>query len=279
MLPRHFVKLGTVMILDIVQKLLITMMVFIPLEFLLPRFREKKIFRKDWALDTCYALISGFITTAGIIFIIVLATLLIDPILSPRVKEVIGNQHIILQVIEVIIIADLGYYLIHRMFHENPVLWRLHAIHHSIEEMDWLAAHRVHPFDQILTRGLSLIIPYTFGFSTASITIFFIIFGWHSYLKHSNVNLRFGPLKWLLVSPTFHHWHHANEEHAFDKNYAGQLPILDIIFGTAILKETKGPDFYGTDTSVPSDFIGQLLLPFKLLIGRKRKSSSTPAEL
>lgn len=261
------------MILDIFQKLLITMMVFLPLEFLLPRFREKKIFRKDWALDTCYALASGFIVTAGIVFIIVIATLLIDPILHPGIKEFVGNQPLFLQVIEVIIIADIGYYLIHRMFHENPVLWRLHAIHHSIEEMDWLAAHRVHPFDQILTRGLSLIIPYTFGFSTTAIAIFFLIFGWHSYLKHSNVNLRFGPLKWLLVSPTFHHWHHANEEHAFDKNYAGQLPVLDLIFGTAIMKESKGPDHYGTDTPVPADFFGQLLLPITMILQRTKSSS------
>lgn len=266
------------MILDVFQKLLITMMIFLPLEYLLPRLKDKKVFRKNWALDTCYALISGFITTAGIIFIIVVATLLIDPILDPRIKVAIGSQHLILQVLQVIVIADIGYYLIHRMFHENPVLWRLHAIHHSIEEMDWLAAHRVHPFDQILTRGLSLIIPYTFGFSTASIAIFFIIFGWHSYLKHSNINLRFGPLRWLFVTPTFHHWHHANEEHAFDKNYAGQLPILDIIFGTAIMKESKGPEHYGTDTSVPPDFIRQLLLPFSLFISRKRNDTPLKSE-
>jgi len=266
------------MILDIVQKLLITMLVFIPLEFLLPRFREKKIFRKDWALDTCYALASGLIVSIGIVSIIVIATLLIDPILHPSIKTSIGNQPLFLQVIEIIIVADLGYYLIHRMFHENPVLWRLHAIHHSIEEMDWLAAHRVHPIDQIMTRGLSLIIPYTFGFSTASIAIFFVIFGWHSYLKHSNVNLRFGALKWLLASPTYHHWHHANEEHAFDKNYAGQLPIFDIIFGTAIMKEEHGPKRYGTDTSVPDTFLGQLFLPISLLAARLKTSSVTSQE-
>ena len=256
------------MVLDIFQKLLITMSVFIPLEFLLPRLQEKKILRKNWRLDLCYALAAPMITSAGIIFIIVISVLLINPILSPTITDFIAAQPLYLQVIEIIIIADLGYYLIHRMFHENPTLWKLHAVHHSIEEMDWLAAHRVHPIDQIMTRGLSLIIPYTFGFSTAAITIFFLIFGWHSYLKHSNVNIRFGPLKWLLASPTYHHWHHANEEHAFDKNYAGQLPILDILFGTAIMEEKKGPEHYGTNTPVPTDFIGQLFIPFKMLINR-----------
>ena len=215
------------------------MAVFLPLEFLLPRLKDKKIFRKKWSLDGCYALISPFIISVGFIFIITIGTLIIDPILPVGVKEVIASQYLIVQVGEVIIIADVGYYLIHRMFHEIPFLWKLHAVHHSIEEMDWLAAHRVHPIDQILTSGISLIIPYTFGFSTASIAIFFAIFSWHSYLKHSNVNIRFGVLRWILVSPTYHHWHHANEEHAFDKNYAGQLPIIDIVLGQLLWKKSK----------------------------------------
>ncbi|MBL4855116.1 MAG: sterol desaturase family protein [Robiginitomaculum sp.] len=252
------------MILDILQKLLVTMAVFLPLEYLLPRLKDKKVFRAKWSLDSCYALISPFIIGVGFVFIIVLGSLIINPILPARVTEVIASQHLIVQVIAIIIIADIGYYFVHRMFHEIPFLWKLHAVHHSIEEMDWLAAHRVHPIDQILTRGLSLIIPYTFGFSTESIAIFFVIFVWHSYLKHSNINIRFGLLRWILVSPTYHHWHHANEEDAFDKNYAGQLPIIDIIFKTAIMKETSGPAHYGTDTPVPESYIGQILLPFKL---------------
>jgi len=266
-------KLGDSMFLEICQKLLITMSVFIPLEFLLPRLQEKKILRENWALDLCYALIAGLIITSGIFVIIILGIIFINPILSPKVTTFVAAQPLFIQIIAIMIVADIGYYLIHRMFHENPTLWKLHAIHHNIEEMDWLAAHRVHPIDQILTRGLSLIIPYTFGFSTAAITIYFLIYGWHSYLKHSNVNIRFGPLKWLLVSPTYHHWHHANEEHAFDKNYAGQLPILDILFGTAIMEEKKGPEHYGTDTPVPPSFLGQLALPFSLLKTRFKKSS------
>ena len=264
--------MGDLMALELFQKLFITMSIFIPLEFLLPRLQDKKILRENWRLDLCYALVGGIIISAGIIFVIVAGMLLINPILSPKVTEFISGQPLFLQVIEIIIIADLGYYLIHRMFHENPTLWKLHAIHHSIEEMDWLAAHRVHPIDQIMTRGISLIIPYALGFSTASIAIFFLFFGWHSYLKHSNVNIRFGPFKWLLASPTYHHWHHANEEHAFDKNYAGQLPVLDIIFGTALMNEEKGPEHYGTDTPVPPDFVGQIILPFTMIINRFKKT-------
>ena len=259
------------MTLDILQKFLITMIVFIPLEHFFPKNKEKKIFRKYWGVDTAYALISVFFVIFGVFAILILAEIIFGPIVSDRFKEAVGAQLLILQIVEIIIIADIGYYLVHRTFHKVPFLWRMHAIHHSIEDMDWLAAHRLHPIDVIMTRGIPLMIPLTFGFSTLALAIFLGIFGWHSYLKHSNVNISFGPLRWIFATPTYHHWHHANEEHAFDKNFAGQLPILDIIFGTAIMEESKGPEHYGTDTFVPAGFVDQIFLPFKLLSSRIKR--------
>ena len=61
------------------------------------------------------------------------------------------------QVAEMIVIGDIGFYSVHRAFYTVPWLWKFHQIHHSIEELDWLAAARVHPIDQILTKGASLL--------------------------------------------------------------------------------------------------------------------------
>ena len=80
-------------------------------------------------------------------------------------RTAIAARPIWLQVITVVIIADLGFYLAHRLFHAVPWLWHFHAVHHSIEEMDWLAAHRVHPVDQIVTKGASLVPVFVLGFS------------------------------------------------------------------------------------------------------------------
>ena len=63
------------------------------------------------------------------------------------------------------ILADLGFYTVHRLFHKIPWLWKFHAVHHSIEEMDWLAADRVHPIDQIFTKGASLLPVFALGFA------------------------------------------------------------------------------------------------------------------
>jgi len=251
------------MITDIMVRVAIAMLIFVPLEHVLPRKRDKRILRKFWTLDAVYALAGGVLNIAGSTVVIILGLVLLQPLIPAALQEVVAQQPLILQAIQVMILADLGYYAIHRLFHTVPFLWQFHAIHHSIEEMDWLAAHRVHPVDQILTRGASMILPLALGFSTAAIGIFVFIFGWHSYLKHSNVNVNFGPLRWIFVSPAFHHWHHANEPHAFDKNFAGQFSFLDRLFGTALMTDPVTPRVYGTDTPVPDGFVSQLVAPLK----------------
>lgn len=262
------------MIVELLQTFLIAMLVFVPLEHVLPRNKDKKIFRQSWGMDIIYALFAGVLIAIGSIFVIMTGGLLLDYIISDGFRDRVSQQPFVLQILEIIVIIDIVYYWIHRAFHQVPCLWRIHAIHHSIEDMDWLASHRVHPVDQVLTRGTSLILPFTLGFDTAALGIWAVTSSWHSLLNHSNIKLKFGPLKWLIVSPTYHHWHHAKEEQAFDKNFAGQLPILDVLFGTAIMGEKEGPSAYGTDTHVPDNFADQLLVPFKA--PRRDLTTATP---
>jgi len=251
------------MIIELLKTFLITMIVFVPLEHVFPRKKDKKVFRKFWKNDIAYALLAGILIATGSLLLIMTGVTLLDYVISEEFKDLVSQQPLLLQILEMVVIIDIVYYWTHRAFHQIPALWRIHAIHHSIEDLDWLAAHRVHPIDQIFTRGASLILPFALGFDTAALSIWALVSSWKSVLNHSNINLKFGPLKWFIISPTFHHWHHANEEHAFDKNFAGQIPILDIIFGTAIMNEKEGPKVYGTDTHVPDSFVDQMLVPLK----------------
>lgn len=262
------------MLTNTLIQFLTAVLVFVPLEVLLPRNKEKKIFRAKWQTDTAYVLAGGLFISFGMTALFVFTERMIAPLVDENFRQIMASQPVLLQALEIVIIADIGYYLIHRMFHQIPMLWRFHAIHHSIEEMDWLAAHRVHPLDQILTRGVSLCVPLAMGYSAPAFLIFGAFFGWHSLLKHSNLKVSFGPLRWLLATPTYHHWHHSNQREAFDKNFAGQLPIIDMLFGTAIMKEKEGPTGYGCDTPVSSDFIGQLADPFRTPESQTSKLSS-----
>ena len=97
------------------------------------------------------------ILALGMLLVIGAAMLMVRRVVPEALPAAVQSQPLWLQAIEALLVADIGFYLAHRAFHAVPFLWRFHAIHHSIEEMDWLAAHRVHPVDQILTKSASFL--------------------------------------------------------------------------------------------------------------------------
>ncbi|TIS89315.1 sterol desaturase family protein [Mesorhizobium sp.] len=259
-------------VLDI-KALLITALIFVPIECLFGLRSGQKILRKAFFNDLIYAVFNGVPITLGLIAVVTLATSTVGRLVPVYIGRAVSSQPVWLQVIEIIVIADIGFYLAHRTFHAVPFLWRFHAIHHSIEELDWLAAHRVHPVDQALTKSASLVPVYLLGFSSPAIALFAFIFHAHGLLLHANVRLNIGPLRWLIASPQFHHWHHAHERAAHDKNFAGQLSFIDALFGTMYLPGKAVPERYGVDDPIPSTYVEQLAYP----LIPKGKSNEAPA--
>lgn len=255
--------------------------IFIPLERLLPLHPEQRILRRDWMNDLFYVLVNGFVVRAGFTLVAALMMVAFKRTFGADPTPWVSDLPLWVQVIATIIVADIGYYTAHRISHAVPFLWKFHAVHHSIEEMDWLATHRVHPLDQIFTNTLSLLPIYFLGVSLEALVIFSAIYHAHALLLHSNLSLRFGPLKWLIASPEYHHWHHANQPDAYDRNFASQLAVLDLIAGTMHLPGSR-PKEYGINEDMPRWYHQQFIHPFRSL-GRmaRRKPPSlerTPHE-
>lgn len=242
--------------------LLLAALIFIPFEHLLPFHEGQKVLRQKWLSDLVYALVNSIPIGLGLLAIVSAVLVASEWLIPSGLKQAVANQPYWLQVLEIIIVADLGFYSAHRLFHSVPWLWRFHAVHHSIEEMDWLAAHRVHPVDQIVTKGASLIPCFALGFSEWALIAYFALYQWHSLMLHANIRLSFGPLKWLIASPEFHHWHHSNRRHAHNKNFAGQISLWDVMFGTAHMPKAEKPGDYGVDEPVPDGYVAQLIYPF-----------------
>ena len=97
-----------------------------------------------------------------------------------------------------------------------------------------------------------------------------MIYYWHSILLHANVRIGFGALRWLVASPEFHHWHHSDHREAYNRNFAGQLSFLDVVFGTAHMTRGQTPTKYGCDDPVPHTYWQQLLYPFRQWLPSKR---------
>lgn len=85
----------------------------------------------------------------------------------------------------------------------------------------------------------------------------------HAVFIHANLAIKFGPLRWLIGTPEFHHWHHSADPEAHNKNFAGELPLLDLLFGTFYLPKGLMPATYGTSEPVPNGYFGQMLHPFR----------------
>src|ERR1041384_1989350 len=63
---------------------------------------------------------------------------------SPTSLHLITHWPAWLQFVVFFTIKDFLEWNIHRFLHTTPWLWRLHKLHHSVEELDWAATFRSH---------------------------------------------------------------------------------------------------------------------------------------
>ena len=143
------------LLLEPVKALLLAALVFVPFERLAGERSAQPVFRRGWAIDAITAILNGLLIY--IVLILVLGR--VDAAAAhaaPHLRSWVSNCPLWAQVVIALVVGDLGIYSIHRLAHTVPWLWRLHAVHHSAEEMDWLVAVRNHPFDLLLFRLASM---------------------------------------------------------------------------------------------------------------------------
>jgi len=172
-----------------------------------------------------------------------------------------GRQPPLLQAVQMLIVIDFVGYWLHRAFH-SAKLWRVHAIHHSSAELDWLSAARLHPLNDIVNKRIQAMTVVALGYAPALLAGALPLFTAYAIFLHANVSWDFGPLRALLASPRCHRWHHTSAEQGRDKNFAGLLPLWDVLFGSYYMPEAQ-PLCFGVSEKIPAHLLGQLLWPFK----------------
>jgi sterol desaturase/sphingolipid hydroxylase (fatty acid hydroxylase superfamily) len=250
-------------------------LLFVVIEKLFPLYRGQAIFRREWQTDLKHFAVNHFLV--GLILLTV--NLVIHQVFGWLVRSDFQQavQHIwfVPQLLLCILVADLAQYWTHRAYHEVPYFWRYHAVHHSAKTMDWLAGSRQHMLELTVTRVLVLAPLFVLGFSEGVVNAYIIIVGFQAVFNHANVHLPWGPLKYLIVTPDFHHWHHASDDEAIDRNYAAHYAFLDYLFGTAVKVPANKPfpEKYGVvGDYMPDGFVNQQMFPF-----RAKPKSSSPA--
>lgn len=244
--------------------LVATGLMFAPIERLLPRNADQRLFRTEWREDLFYYLISSMMVQL-ITFLALAPSAFINAETGSLAgfRAAIAGQPWLLQFLEVMLLTDLAQYWFHRAFHRVPFLWGFHAVHHSAKHMDWLAGARMHFFEIILLRGVTSLPLMTLGFAPSVMQAYIGFVYVTSSLVHANLRGDFDRLGRWFVTPRFHHWHHGIEEEAVDKNFAIHFPWLDRLFGTYHFPKGRWPTGYGVPEQVPTGYRAQFLYPFR----------------
>ena len=241
--------------------------VLIPLEHLYPLREEKPVLRKGLAVDLLHFFVNPFLVYAALATFLALLSVVLIQFVPLAIREAVASQPYWLQLVEVFLLVEISAYLSHRLCHEVPFLWRFHSIHHTQDELDWLAAYHQHPVDIFITAGLAHIPIAILGFSPEAFVSLILFQKIYVGFLHANVDIDYGWLNRIIASPRFHHWHHADERIVYDQNYSATLSLLDVLFGSFHLPGEKFPEKYGASDSVPKSYLGQLLYPFRFFRG------------
>ena len=243
-------------------------LIFVFVEKLFALRKEQPVFRPEWQTDFHHFIVNHMVVG----FVLLATNLLVHKLFGWAAQDGIhgwvAGLNFWIALFLIVLVADLVQYAARRAYHEVPLLWRLHAVHHSVKSMDWLAESRQHILELIITRTLVLAPIYVLGFSKEVIDAYIIIVGFQAVFNHANVSVPttgpiFGPLRYLIVTPNFHHWHHSQDDDAIDKNYAAHFAFIDYAFGTAVKSDRAWPEHYGVvGDYVPNGFFKQLAFPF-----------------
>jgi sterol desaturase/sphingolipid hydroxylase (fatty acid hydroxylase superfamily) len=251
------------------------LLVFRPLEVVFPAKVGQRFLRPAWLTDLCFFLGQYLLWSGLVLLLLMHFSDLLTGIVPEDFRQGVAAQPWWLQALEVVLLSDFLIYWGHRLQHRVGILWRFHAVHHSAEHLDWLAAHREHPLDTIYTMGLINLPAFTLGFPLQTLAGFIAFRGiWAIYI-HSNVRLPIGPLRMLIGAPELHHWHHDRDRDA--GNYANISPLMDILFGTYRCPDRE-PERLGLNEPAPRTYLGHMIQP---LLPRKpiaQHSAAVPLE-
>jgi len=257
--PRRELSLG----LDwLLLDFLLSVALFTFIEKVIPQVEAQAILRPEWRLDLVYFGLNHLLISVVLLVVNGFAPLAFGWATNARVQAAVRGLPVAAQLALLVLAADLVQYWTHRAFHELPWLWKFHAVHHSCETMDWLAGSRMHLVDALVTRSLVMVPLYLLGPARPALDAYVLFAALQAVLAHANVALPFGPLKWLLTTPQYHHWHHSSEAAAIDTNYAAHVPLWDRLFGTFHMPADEWPHRYGTTKPIPRTLLGQFFYPF-----------------
>jgi sterol desaturase/sphingolipid hydroxylase (fatty acid hydroxylase superfamily) len=162
-----------------------------------------------------------------------------------------------------VVAFDLYKYWLHRMQHAVPILWAMHSFHHSADALTFVTGGRHYWLERTLGSALLPIFPVLFHVpADMSVSLAASVF-LPEVCSHMNLRFPMGCALTWFNSPQWHRIHHSKLPEHLNKNFAGLLPLWDILFKTAWIPE---PGEYPPTGLAPTEKVSLLesvIWPFR----------------
>ncbi|UGT56016.1 sterol desaturase family protein [Nocardia asteroides] len=214
----------------------------------------------DLGRDTAHGFVNETLILASVAAVPVLAALVPGAGIWPH------DAPFVTQVLVAVLVADLGITLAHYASHRVGVLWRFHAVHHSVTRFYGLNGLMKHPLHQTIetTAGVTPLLPA--GIPVPVAAALSLAAAVQLLLQHSNADYRVGPCKHVLALNEGHRFHHLKWAGVGDVNFGLFTLFWDHLlrtysydparrFTSADLGMAAKPDY-------PAGYLAQLAEPF-----------------
>ena len=173
-----------------------------------------------------------------------------------------------------VVAIDFVDYWSHRIRHA-PLFWPIHAVHHSDTQLHYLSWYRGHILEHVFAQAVYIFAASWLGADATAIVAIVMLKALHQQYVHMDIDWTHGRLGWLIASPRFHRWHHADHPEAYGKNLAFIMPLWDRLFGTYYC---PGPcrEPLGFPGSPGDNFLGLMVFPFLEWGRMARRAVSNP---
>ena len=214
----------------------------------------------DRARDIVHGLVNETLNAVGLLALPGLVALLAFDGVWPR------GWPLWLQLALAIFVADAGISLMHYASHRVRWLWRLHAVHHSVQRLYGFNGLMKHPLHQLLEASAGLLPLLLLGISHDVAALLAFAIAIQLLLQHSNVDMQLGPLRRVFAWAPVHRFHHMKYGRAGDVNFGLFFTLWDWLLGTGFYTRDyeirQGDLGIGSRPDFPQGYVAQLLDPF-----------------
>jgi sterol desaturase/sphingolipid hydroxylase (fatty acid hydroxylase superfamily) len=142
-----------------------------------------------------------------------------------------------------ILLLDFARYAEHVLMHKVPLLWRIHRLHHTDQDVDFTTQFRAHPLEVLIGGLLGLCGLALIGPPVLALVLFEICFAAQAFWVHSNVAVPTrleSVLRRVFSTPDVHRVHHSIDLVESNSNFGAMLTWWDRLFGTFVEQPALG---------------------------------------